>query len=761
MLRKTQTLRLVAILWGLSVSCTTSSPLVKPINSPKVQVETVTDKTLFAVLVKDGEAKKWPHLTRHIGQLLLANSDTQVLLPAAPPLSTGQTFFALTSKVYQRHDKEWLEIPWLPTLEIHLAAKNGEPLQLIGQDIVGDKGEVSIHAFFRAAAMGAADARLIITLMPDQSRVDVKVIGSNGNVPWGLRIGRGVAEDFPIPIKRDQVAGLTSSLLPHAVSIIGNMPFSAKQDDRFTYLEAAPLGSGFKMLLARDSLMKQADLLQSLLPCYSTSEKSPAGLCSPGKLPTHTFKLTAPPPKPGEDRQWQNIFLYTNKGSFRSLIPIREGETLELPLSSKHMEVLYADSEGVLQKKEIPETGGLWLPSLKKAWLHVAMSDSTARYVELRNAGQTKGKSLDAWTNDKILLSPNTLLQTTWPLDMSLPSGDYHIRIYDGYQIACDQRFALLAGRKTALECPKVKNDPRFSARASISVDRAAIPDSLIVASGLRVLTSSEKSAHTSLVEVPTLAVYDSVLGLSMRAFPATDALEKTWTTAVTDRPERATLHHFSEFVRGHDKDIKLVLDCPPPGFQIAEYKWIVQNIRPDVLEVFGCQQPELSDELLRVANALQSQQDKPVRLAAASFSGSLTGSRVPALYLPRFKKESKIDTKMAIDDLKEGRYTLGFRTELVVPPVRMNDAQVKILVRSTDLNHQDVIVRVYDQDEKLNEEHFTLGEGVETDLNVSLRLKRASRFLRIELLGRDKIGSEAGPLFTLATSNFFGLDGT
>ncbi|RYZ57338.1 MAG: hypothetical protein EOP07_10210 [Proteobacteria bacterium] len=615
-------------------SCTTSvSPKAVPVAVQEKAA--IRDKNSLATLVKTDEAKQFPHLKRHVGQLLIANADTQVLLPAAPPLSTGQSYFALLSKVYRRDAKEWLEIPWLPSLEIKLLGKNAEPLQLIGQDIVQDGGNVTIHAFFRQQNSGAADAQLVLKIAPNQARIDVQVI-AKVKVPWTLRVGRGLGEDHSIPYKGNLVSGLTSSLLPHAVSIVGDQPFDYKQDDSYSYLEASPGGSGFKILVARDALLKQTELVQELSASYSPPSGKNTKI---SKGVVSKRKLSAPSAKTGEKGLWQAAMIYTKSGAFRSLIPIREGETVEIPLLGREkMDLLYADAEGVLQKKAFPTklTSPLLLPPMKKGSLELNLNPAKPTFVEVRNAVQRNAKSLHAWVDDpsKILLSPNTMLQAKWPLSMPLPAGDYQLRIYDGYQIYCDQRVTILSDRKTTSDCTEPKDGPNYSVRASISVDRAAVPDDQIAASGIRVMTSSEKpkAGESNLIEIPMLAAYDSELGLSMRAFPVNDETEKAWNLLLRDKPDRSTLSHFHDFIREKDSKASLVLDCPPPGFQLAEYNWIVQSIKPDVLEVFGCQQPELSQDLLQVANRLQAKQNKPVRLAAASFMGSLFGSRVPSI---------------------------------------------------------------------------------------------------------------------------------
>ncbi len=758
MLRKT--LRIVLLSCAFQESC--STPAV-PKSIAAIPLEKPGSKELntSATLVKDTEAKQWPHLKRHVGQLLLANSDTQVLLPAAPPLSAGQSYFPLVSKVYRRQGKDWIAIPSLPNLEIKISGKSNEPLQLVGQDIVQDAGIITVHAFFKEPAGTAADTQLVLNILPDQARIDAKLINSSNKLPWTLRIGRGLTEDHTIPYKGSLVAGLTSSLLPHAMSVVGDQAFSFRQDDSFNYLDAPAGSPGFKILLARDALLKQAELVQTLSACYPAQKTCKSTLTN-----TRVWNLTAPASKAGESTLWQAAMIYTKQGSFRSLIPIREGETLDVPVTGKErLDLLYTDATGVLAKIPLLNKSppAVSLPPMKKGSLVLNLTPGEPSFIEIKNAALNNGPSLHAWVSesDQILLSPNTLLESHWPMTLALPAGDYHVLAYNGYQVFCDQKITILEGRKSALACSTLSESSHYSARASISADRSTIRDEQIEASGIRVITNSDSSGNKDpkRVDIPMLAAYDSELGLSMRAFPVTPETIKAWNAYLSEKPDRSTLPHFSEFIRSRDAIASLVLDCPPPGFQLAEYNWIAQSLKPDVLEIFGCQQPEQAQDLLQIANRLQQKQNKAVRLAAASFSGSLFGSQVPGIYLPRFKRVGKIDSAMALEDLLQGHYTLGYRTELIVPEVISTDTKMQLGIRRSDLQRRSVVARVYDQDERLSEEHVELGESFESKVSVSLHLKPTSRWIRVEILSLENGTQDAGPLFTLATSNFFGLD--
>lgn len=760
----------------LAFSCskapeTKPSEAIKPSDEPAAKTPAVSP-TSNARLVRNEEAKRWPHLQRHIGQLLLMNKNLQVLIPPAPPLANEQIHFPLISKVYRLQGKDWIALPYFPSLDISLQNKNGEALQLIGQDIIQDNGTDAVVAFFRRGKSGAEDARLIFKLLIDQGRIDVKVSSSDPGLHYTLRLNKGLSEDHPIPLTAKTIAGLTTALLPEAFSVIGYKPFYYSPTDTAHLLIAEPKNPGFSILLSRDALLFQPDLIHSLTACYATADVPPACQNIPnpksGKVKT-SWKLEAPKLKKGEQAIWQSAMIYNKQGSFRALIPIREGESLEVPLSfnaNTKWELLASDGQDILQKNELPQKQlpVLRLPKINKGTLVIKSDREAARYIQVKNATQKNGKSLLAWVNEEknFLLSPNIILQSQWPFSLPLPTGDYSVKIYDGFRILCEQRITVLRNRRNTIECNEPPMVPAYSVRAAISVDSAAIPEDLLKASGITVITSSERSKSKTLTEIPVLAAYDSQLGLSIRAFPSTPELENGWNGLIKNNPERSTLSFFTDYIRSHQKDSSLVLDCPPPGFQLSEYQWISLNIKPDVLEVFGCQDPSSARALLDIAGKLQQQKETPVRLAAASFGDSFYGTRVPAIYLPRYKhfnivhKTDAINPRLALSDLQNGEYTLGFRTELAVPKASVNDKKLKLQLKTSDPVPRKIIVRVHDQDDRLSEIEMRQDTRLQT-LDVPLSLRPTSKFLRVEVLGRD---NPDDALFTLATSNYFRLDG-
>lgn len=761
--------RLLALL--LLYSCS-SAPLPKAPEPPLAPAGKVIVDAKVAVtrLVKAEEAREWPHLKRHVGQLLLTSKNLQVLIPPAPPLVSEQQYFPLISKVYRLVDKEWVALPYFPNLEINMQNAKGEALQLIGQDINPESDAITF--FFRRAKSGSEDARLLVNLLSNQGRVDVKVSSRDPLVHYNLRLSKGIAEDHTIPLTPKTIAGITTALLPEAFSVIGYKPFYYSPSDTAHILIAEPKNPGFSILLNREALLFQPDLLHSLTACYAASEKSPT-VCDSvqnpksGKVKT-TWRLEAAKLKKGEQAIWQSAMIYNKQGSFRALIPIREGESLDVPLSfnaNTKWEMLTSDAQDMLQKSELPQkqVPVLSLPKINKGTLIIKSKKDSARYIEVKNSIQKNGKSLLAWVSDQqnYVLSPNVLLQSKWPFKLPLPAGDYTVKIYDGFRILCEQRITILKGKRFTIDCNEPPMVPAFSIRASISVDKSTIAAPLIKASGITVITSSDKAKSRSITQIPVIAAYDSQLGLSIRAFPSTIELQDGWNGMIKSSPDRSTLSFFADYVRNHSKGATLVLDCPSPGFQIQEYQWIAQHIKPDVLEVFGCQDPSTERQLLETAQKLQAQVNTPVRLAAASFSDSFYGTRVPAIYIPRYKhfsvvhKTSSVDPKLILKDLQSGEYTLGFRTEMSVPRAAFEDRALSLTLKTSDPVPRKVIVRIHDQESRLSEIE-TLQEGKTATITVPLSLREGSKFLRVEVLGRDTLEDA---YITLATSNYFRLD--
>lgn len=747
----------------VSESCTTPKELSS--NSPNETAAVSPPSTSgkpYAVLVNTGQSRQFPHLQRHLGQILFANSQNHVLLPVVPPLTSPQPYFPLLTKIYRRDQQGWTASQWLPRIEINLKAKTGNDLQLIGQDITQDSADIVVQSFFRGD--NGAEAHVLFKLSGEQGRADVRVVALKEKISWRLRISRGLGEEHLVPLDKDHVAGLTVSLLPEVLSLIGDQPFFQQQDATFSYLSGTGDGSGgsFKILFDRDAVGQQAELLQTLIPCYGKGKKPPCGE-SGGASPNWALSL---PAAEGDTKLWQQVLFYSKQGSFRGLLPIREGETLQLPIS-KRVDLYIPDEEGALKPLVLPKKGSkVQIPALKRGTLSLDSKSKKPAFVEIRDAVRTRGRALASWLPIRAqdLLSPHTFLQSNWPLTTPLPSGDYDIQVFNGTSVLCQQRITIRPGKRYSIDCSDDSSRSGFSPRASLSLDSSALSPEFISAAEIQVATSNapgSKARSDLLLEIPSIDVYDADVGVSLRAFPASEEIRKAWDSYRKDRIEPPGLNAFVEFVRSHDKTLDIVLDCPAPGFQLSEYRWITLSLRPDIIEVFGCQQPEQAAELLQVAHRLQQKSEKPVRLAAASYFRSFFQSQIPAIYLSRFRPEpdARKNFQRVLQDIQSGNYTLGLRTEILLDSAP-SASLIRLRIRSYDSYQSAARLRIYDQDEMLLEKPVTLAKDGETEFAVEVPLRPTSRWLRFELLGKED-GLQAEETFLpLATSNFLSLDG-
>lgn len=744
-------------------SCATQKELTTPQSSEKTLTPAAPSpaEKPFAVLVNTNQSRQFPHLQRHLGQILLANSSNHVLLPVVPPLNSSQSYFPLLTKIYRRDQQNWNAIQWLPRVEINLKGKNGSDLQLIGQDIGQDGPDTVVQSFFRGD--NGAEAHVLFTLSADEG-LEIRVVPLKDKISWKLRVSRGLGEEHLIPLDKDHVAGLTTSLLPDVMSLVGEQPFASQQDTSFTYLASSTDGSAsaFRILFDRNAVLHQAELLQNLIPCYGKAKKSPCGE-NPGASPAWALSLAA---ADSDTKLWQQVLFYSKQGSFRALLPIREGETLLVPVSKK-LDLFIPDEEGALKPLLLPKKGNkIAIPAMKRGTLSLDSKNQKPSFVEIRDAVRTRGRALASWLpiRPQDLLSPHTFLQSAWPLTTQLPSGDYDIQVFNGTSVLCQQRITIRPGKRYSLDCSDDVSGPAFSPRASLSLDSSLLSPEFISAARIQVATSNSPGSRAGsdlLFEIPSIDVYDADVGLSLRAFPATEEIRKAWENYKKERNEPPGLNAFVDFVRSHDKNLDIVLDCPAAGFQLSEYRWITLSLKPDIIEVFGCQQPELASELLQVAHRLQQKTNKPVRLAAASFFRSFFQSQIPAIYLSRFRPEAdpQKNFQRVLQDIQGGQYTLGLRTEILIESPA-NSSTVRLRIRSYDGYQEAARLRVYDQDDMLIEKPVQLEKDSETNFAVEVPLRPTSRWLRFELLGKENGYVAEEGFLPLATSNFLSLDG-
>ncbi len=746
----------------------------------------ITRPKPYAQLITPQTSQRFQHLRKHQGQLLLARENLQLIVSGIPPINSAAAFSPLMAKVYRLSGKTWSTQPWQPLPEFSIRTPEGERLPLVGQDVEASQSSPRIVSIYRSAK---AEARVYLTLVPQTGALEVEIQSAEGKaVFWDLRFSHSLGEEYPIPYQAESLAGMTIALLPDASTVVSSVPLKAFRDG--IYQSITPLvpqqSSGFYLLLDRASLFLQSRLVAQALACYGSDAPATSVDClraawAPASS-YWTLQMPSKTPSRGEKRLMQKLFLHNKKGDFRSVLPIFEGETIKIaqprsPGSAEQedrLELLLPDSEGVLQHKSLADDTFSIAP-LAKGSLQLFVEPKLPAFVEIRDAVHAEGVAINAWlsirSND--LFSPHTILQRTWPLQMQIPAGDYQIQVFSGASTICQQRFAVRPEKTTQIRCQDESLQSKLSPRVSLSLDTNIQAPELLQAASIQVSNRGERKTGAGdshlLGEIPTIEVTDPELGLSLRAFPADDRLRSAWANYRTQR-EGQRLQDFMSFVRTQDKNLQTILECPAPGFQLEEYEWLALTFAPDILEVFGCLQPEMSEKLLAIAQRLQQKSSKAIKLAAASPLRSLFQlyGVVPAIYMPISPSQNSVE--QYIESLKNGLYSLGLRSELEINPKSLNTSSrfLALKLKSNELNKRPGLLRIHDQFELLNEYQLPASSLAEWDLKVPLRLTPRSRWLRVEVLSRGgSPGLMTGPTesdnpqatFLLATSNFLGLD--
>lgn len=733
----------------------------------------------FAKLIDREMAASQPHLRAHQGQIALGQNQLELITSSVPPLTGGSVFYPLFTRIYKASGKTWQQQTWQPQLEIAVSTSTGEFLPMIGQDIEHQNNQPHLMIYFRGSDPAQGQMRLDMEWMGESPLVKATLTQQGGSSPlrWQLRLGAGWGAEHLIPFDQDHFAGLTISLFPDVFSILSQTPLEIKNDKQKTLLSAAlPNSSGrssFLMLFGRNAALQQPALVDQMKQC---AKKNEADCLRLANRISETWQVQLPIRQPmprSEKRLFQSLFVHDAKGGFVSTLPIYEGEQLKWNLpTDPNWEVLYPDTQGILKKLSFdPDTRTATLPPLALGSLQVDLKPGRPGFVEIRDAIRRDGIS---WApllahRPADVLTAHSFLQKSWPFAAHLPAGDYQLQIMDGMERICSQTFTILPGRNQTISCAGDAEAPELSLRANLSVDASSASDELLEASHFQAigrLVRSGKDDDASPNEIPMIMVEDLNLGLSLRAFPADETLRKAW-LAVKPKDNEALLPAFARFARDRDSPLQVVLECPDADFQLEEYRWLALTIQPDIIEVFGCQQSDLVDELLQVAHKLQQKSPKAIKLAAAApFPARMPGMEfIPAIYVP-IAAQNPVSLVTA---LRNGDYSLGLRSEIAVPgPLPtigdLNPQPLTVRIRSYDLNERSALIRIYDQNELLIEQAMAPSRDHEQTLRINLRLRPGSRFLRVELLSQGRTADAHQEALTqpflLATSNFLGLNG-
>ncbi len=744
-----------------------------------------------ASLITEEHLQKFPHLRPHDGQILLAQETLQAIVPGMPFLPEISLQYALVSHIYRLQGRNWQTSPWLPLPEISLKSEDGRSLKLVGRDLEQGPEGMGVVSIFRSSTAPTLEARVSLHFVPETNIVEVAVQSVGGQaLEWELHLSRGIGEEWAIPFEGETIAGMTIALLPDLFSLVSSVPLTRTTTRSEIQLKTLKPNaqSAFYLLLDKPAFQVQAQLVAQAISCYALDDKAQSINCL-GKAwnPTSVWNISQANKTRarGEKKLMRPLYLHTSEGSFRSLIPIHEGEQIKIGLSTlETLELFYPDAEGALQhnKPEGP-VQRLELPEIQRGTLQIDLKPPETSFIEIRDAVHKDGFSLQSWLGLRPLqqISPHALLQKTWPFFAPIPAGDYQVQVFNGTRILCQQNIAIRSGKKVQISCLLEGNEPDLSPRVHLSLDANRHSKELIAAARLQVSgrslragsgDTSVRETEMNLKEMPIIEVADSKLGLSLKAFPADESIRSAWNAALSQSGSSGhRFHDFLKFARSPTHPLQVILECPPPGFPPEEYAWNVLTFDVDYLEIFGCQQPEQTQELFSLAQRLQQKSRKPVQFMAASPYRSLfpLHGQIPALYVPALNAR---DNPPTITDLaqilKRGAYTLGLRSEIELPApsqagtVAVEDGVIHIKIRSYDLKRLPGLLRIHDEFEMLTE--WPIPSGTETSFDFKVPFKRQARshWLRIELLGQDfKADEGAPPFFMLATTNFLRLDET
>ena len=735
------------------------------------QALTTQEQQSLVRLIDSELTQQFPHLRRHQGQVLLTRNDLQLIVSGPGPLASTPGFMPLWSKFYRQIGKTWQAQTWLSLPELSIRTADGTPLELIGQDIETANARTQLVATYRTREQQQAQARVTLRLRPESNVLEVRVQSSTPQaLEWDLRLQRGTGEAHVIPLEQESLVGISMSLLPDLMSVISSAPLEDASDGIYHLVRTAKPSrtSRFFILFGPEAATYQARLVEQAMQCPRDEEAQTTACLDRTWQRVRPWTVQLPirnTPAKGERKFMQSLYLHTKEGAFRALVPIWEGEQLRLVRTEKEtLEALYPDSEGVLRHQAFDdEDKVVQLPALQRGVLSIELSPPGPAFIEVRDAVHRNGVSLSAWLQHRAsdFLSPHAFLQKQWPAQIQLPAGDYRIQVFRGEARLCQQMVTIRPERKQQLRCQAEGPTWSHGPRLNLAIDaQSSAPEFYSAASIQKAiqLTPDDPSQDKGLT---MLEATDPDLGLSLRAFPVTEAMRSKWQN-FRGRHGAPSLQEFATFVRQQSQPPLLSLECPPPGFPLDENQWLALQLAPDVLEVFGCQQAELAPRFMAIAQLLQKKSPSPVRIAAAAPNRSyftLYGG-IPALTLYDRPPETGSEDFL-VQSLKQGAFSAGLRTSLRLVPEGLQrqgvQSTLELNISSLDLLESPAILRIYDQTSLLGEQTLPKAKTQEQTLKVPVRLATDSKWLRLELVSRERGDAEAVALL-LATTNFIAL---
>lgn len=747
---------------------------------------------------------QYPHLEPQIGQILLGNSQVQVVLSGIPPVPSTDPWQPAVLQTFQKRDGRWEKFGGLGPMDLRLS--NGrDHFTAIGLDTTITSHRASVTFVLAGKDSQGTKAKLVYHLAAHEPAMQMLFEDflssknpSNRSWDWRLRFRPNAGQIHLIPERRGKPQwhrGVTHVLGDEVISMVGFGPLESGDPHEDEVIFAPPRGQAYKpgveFFIGGDSAGRVPFKVVTTEACYQQLLKK--GEVSHG--PLIDCRLKARPgflklalfPEDSPIASYPRLIFFRDQDNrMVGVIPGVAGKDYQVFMSQQDIyRVIEINEQGEQRRAEFTlnenQVGKLTLAPRKPSQLRIELSSPTARLnvpavMEIVNANEPRAIPVGKYApQDATLesLSSYTLLVKKWPVSLLLPAAKYQVSVYRGSMgTICKKNISLAAVTRQQIDCRVDTQQEKEQLKNAITADFATqiagqSPGMLADVLGVRMLSTDPFRApdtQTHLGFLPILNVHDAMLGAHIRLFGMTPALVNAW-RQYQEKAKGPLAKQVMAFAREQSPPLLTELSCPGTGINREDYVRLADQLKPDVVQVFGCGSNTHQERLLQQIGA-NLKKDRPPLLGAASFQQSYFRNFHFATWAFPTEKLSLTSKPLAPDEIlrliQKGEYSLSAGGYVAFLPLEKTpakkpskgpiqlQAKAEVLPGTTPTR-----VILWGENEILQEIKWDPAGGREQTVRFQLKTRPRRKWLRVELRGQDEALAKQGSEIVLATSNF------
>jgi hypothetical protein len=801
------------LLWGQKAVCA-EEPSVPPqdqksqeilkdkeIPAPELKSEK-PKRRMLAEPISPTIIKKYPHLSVHLGQLILGNENLQVILQGIQPLASHRLYQSLILDVYQKKDQTWIRFEPSSFLQIATSIKNGKTLTARSIELSIKPDLATITFSLRPAEPRPGTYQLAISLPPTHSFIHLAITGTPQAPSWKMKWTAPYGQIEPDEETKggtlEEVLDETQKKLAwyhyngETLVFVGHQQLSLQNSA--SQMEISPTAptttyQGLDIYFTEETRGRLARQSHAAQNCSITAQKSETKSAEAYLLAYSSCLLQAPPPlvrtklKHATDLPKRMLYLLNKSKNMFTPFVLSKGEETFLELAADNEYEIYQQTNSGYSlfqaiKPVVNTEPALDLSSagIKAGTLILNSEASTGKpalvsiFRQTAPLGSTPFVSSEK-NKERQLLSPFQVLVTEVKKSLEI-------------ELLPDSYFGYIFNEKSGIFCPfAVKIDPDKKSSVACSAPSAstamAAPATMLLATHGTLhplltnrtsaelmdisIIGSESTLHSSaskndgLIQLPVLGITDPTNGLRLQTFVFDEKLRSEWQRRLNSPTPSSLSEKFNLFCKEKNPEKFLELSCPPYGMSFDEIDLALTRIQPTTAAFVGCRTSYYEKELLQVLDHHNASRKKGmIFLSAAApldnqtphhtnFARNVRALPPPPSPAADAGESSSTALESYLHGLNKGQYsvTKGVLLEDLTVEVNKKGASRQLLIQLRPVIASSVLPTKFtvisDRGELLSS---SWPESLEADglIKIEKSLSRPIRWIRVEVNGHPNL---------------------